>query len=303
MGSEHKSTRERARIAARYYEKLQRDPTVQAIFLFGSTARGEARPDSDIDLLVIAAGSFRHEILNHEGVEFEVFFNNESDTVLFWRENHDDFASFWADAQVIFDREGAVGRLRAEARTLNSEAGLGVGSLSGAFARLAGEDGSIRRWDPALALALGQAVWLALAGAAATALGILIVMPRVTWPHHLLYDVPIALPFVLFLRERWRARGSWRRGGRALDLGVVAVALLRPSSLALGHAPFPPYVSGHALFLTYVLLTTRSPTLRFLAAVVMLQVVCLKVLVWGDPSLYGGIALGLLAGVLRRRLS
>ena len=301
MGSEHKSTREKARIAATYYEVLQRDPAVQAIFLFGSTARGEARPDSDIDLLVIAPGSFRHEVLRREGVEFEVFFNNESDTVLFWHENHDDFASFWADAQVIFDREGAVGRLRMEARNLNAEAGLGIGPLSAAAASPSVEAGRTRRWDPALALAVGRAVWLALAAVALTAAAILIVMPRVAWPHHLLYDVPIAMPFVLFLRERWCARGVWRGGVRALDLSVVAVALLRPSSIALGYAPFPPYVSGHALFLTYVQLTTRSATLRFLAAVVMLQVVYLKVVVWGDP-IYGGIALGLLAGVLRRRL-
>jgi hypothetical protein len=33
----------------------------------------------------------------------------------FWMANEDDFTSFWADARVLFDRDGAVTRLAAAA--------------------------------------------------------------------------------------------------------------------------------------------------------------------------------------------
>ncbi len=40
---------------------LGRDPEVQSLVLFGSRARGEAREDSDLDLLLIVPGSLTPE--------------------------------------------------------------------------------------------------------------------------------------------------------------------------------------------------------------------------------------------------
>lgn len=40
---------------------LGRDPEVQSLLLFGSRARGEARADSDLDLLLILQGSLTPE--------------------------------------------------------------------------------------------------------------------------------------------------------------------------------------------------------------------------------------------------
>lgn len=39
------------------FERLREDPEVETVVLFGSRARGEARADSDLDLLVILQGS------------------------------------------------------------------------------------------------------------------------------------------------------------------------------------------------------------------------------------------------------
>ena len=102
--------------------ELGADSRVSGILLFGSYARGEARPDSDIDLLVVRDGSFSKVVTHRNGVEFEVFFNNESDIIEFWKTNLDDFASFWADAQVLFDRGGATERLAAAAARIRSSA-------------------------------------------------------------------------------------------------------------------------------------------------------------------------------------
>ena len=41
--------------------QLAQDPEVQQIVLFGSRARGDARRDSDLDLLLIVAGSLNPE--------------------------------------------------------------------------------------------------------------------------------------------------------------------------------------------------------------------------------------------------
>jgi predicted nucleotidyltransferase len=41
--------------------RLAKDPEVERLTLFGSRARGDARPDSDLDLLVILHGSLTPE--------------------------------------------------------------------------------------------------------------------------------------------------------------------------------------------------------------------------------------------------
>jgi len=52
-----------------------------------------------------------------------------------------------------------------------------------------------------------------------------------------------------------------------------------------------PFFSGHALFLSYALLTMRSKLAKVTALVVLLEVAYLKIFVWQDATLLGGIAL------------
>jgi hypothetical protein len=66
----------------------------------------------------------------------------------------------------------------------------------------------------------------------------------------------------------------------------------------IGHVPL---ISGHALFLTYSLLSARSRVAQITAFAVLLQVIYLKLFVWHDlitPS--GGILLGSGAALLRQ---
>jgi len=99
---------------------LQQDPGVAVIFVFGSFARGDSRPESDIDLLVITGGTFRREVVQRDGVEFEIFYNNTADTIAFWSQNRDDFANFWRDARVLFDRDGTAAHLARAAAALRA---------------------------------------------------------------------------------------------------------------------------------------------------------------------------------------
>jgi predicted nucleotidyltransferase len=57
------------------------DPTVQAVILYGSIARGEARPDSDIDLAVIAGSVWDRRVELQEAVRAGL--GNECDVLVF----------------------------------------------------------------------------------------------------------------------------------------------------------------------------------------------------------------------------
>jgi hypothetical protein len=110
----------------------------------------------------------------------------------------------------------------------------------------------------------------------------------------LYYLVPITVPFVAFLFDRAESPSRLTIVALAIDVLVIGIALARSA----GHVPF---VSGHALFVTYALLSTRSRVARVSAAIVMIQVLFLKLFLWHDVvSLAGGIVLGsVTAGVSR----
>jgi hypothetical protein len=107
------------------------------------------------------------------------------------------------------------------------------------------------------------------------------------------YFAPIAVPFIAYLfdrAQRWREVRWW------IDVPVVIVSFLR--------AILPiPFISGHALFLTYALLTTQTHLARWTAVIVLIQVAAIKIFVWHDPTLLGGIIVGILAAWVNRALS
>lgn len=110
--------------------------------------------------------------------------------------------------------------------------------------------------------------------------------------HFLLYYfAPMALPFTAFLLERAAFWPESNAKNRSLDGVVLLMALLRAG------LPIPGY-SGHALFLSYALTSSRQRLTRVLALIVLLQVVWLKVQ-WRDATLVGGLVLGLLASLGR----
>jgi hypothetical protein len=111
------------------------------------------------------------------------------------------------------------------------------------------------------------------------------------------YVTPIVVPFVAFLFDRAERFRQLTAIQLVTDALVVGTAVWR----AIGHVP---YISGHALFLTYALFSTRSRVAQVTAAIVMLQVIYLKYIVWHDwVTSTCGIALGLLAALVTRRFS
>ena len=68
-----------------FVNELAADPTTRGVLLFGSQARGTARPDSDADLAIIVDGpGFVMGVAERDGQEFElVHFSEATATAYF----------------------------------------------------------------------------------------------------------------------------------------------------------------------------------------------------------------------------
>ena len=143
-----------------------------------------------------------------------------------------------------------------------------------------------RRWPRSLISHPLPVLLCSLLGASLYALWITWRFPGGDLSGQYLYVVPIVVPFVAFLFDR---ADSFRQAALArlvIDALVVGTAMWR----AIGHVPF---VSGHALFLTYSLLSADSRVARITSALVLLQVIYLKFFVWHDwITPVGGLVLG-----------
>lgn len=95
-----------------HVEELQSDPNVLGILLFGSWARGNNRPDSDVDLLVIVREGFKRAVEYRDGQVFEIIYTTEQGASEYWHSSPDDAVEFWNTSKILFDRDGTVARLR-----------------------------------------------------------------------------------------------------------------------------------------------------------------------------------------------
>ncbi len=107
----------------------------------------------------------------------------------------------------------------------------------------------------------------------------------------LVYHAPIVMVFVSYGFDRLEHRGQLPLWQWIIEALVVLVSLVRAVASI-------PYISGHALFLSYVLVTTPFRLAWWLALGVFLEVVYLKAFVWHDPTLIGGALCGIAAGLV-----
>jgi hypothetical protein len=108
------------------------------------------------------------------------------------------------------------------------------------------------------------------------------------------YFMPVGVVFVSFILERLKELGHTSVQGLILDLIVVLLSIARAVTSI-------PFYSGHALFLSYALLSARLRVVKLLALVVLLQVMYLKLFRWDDwVTLICGLLVGSLAGYYRK---
>jgi predicted nucleotidyltransferase len=104
-----------------FIARQQQEPNVLGIILFGSWARGNNRPDSDVDLVIILRDGYRRAVESHDGQLFEIIYVTEEAAFEFWKNNRDDCAGVWEVATLLFDRDGTVARLEGRVRALLQE--------------------------------------------------------------------------------------------------------------------------------------------------------------------------------------
>jgi len=98
-----------------FLEQLKSRPDVLGVIMFGSWARGNNRPDSDVDLVVILTEGYRRTVEYVDKRAFEIIYTTEKSAMDFWKNYKDDCFSLWSVAKVLYDKDGGVERLKAEA--------------------------------------------------------------------------------------------------------------------------------------------------------------------------------------------
>lgn len=106
----------------RFVDELAADPAVLGIILFGSHARGNARADSDADLVILGErDQFEMGFTERDGQKFELLRRSEAVAIRYAMDNRDNVADFWQVAQILYDPDGATARVRDHAAELLAE--------------------------------------------------------------------------------------------------------------------------------------------------------------------------------------
>lgn len=124
-----------------FFEELYKNPNILGLILFGSYARGDQRPDSDIDLMVIIAeGETKRKIETKASRTYEMIWVTESEALRYWEGDPDGCYGLWLDAQVIFDKNGSTERLRTGAKQIIAKGKEELSSSELAHRRFDAED-------------------------------------------------------------------------------------------------------------------------------------------------------------------
>src|SRR3954447_9370672 len=141
----------------RFVDELAADPAVRAVILFGSHARGNARPDSDADLVILVErDQFEMGFAERDGQKFELLRWSEAVAIRYATDNPDNAADFWQVAEILHDPDGAAARMRAHAAEMLAEGKPPMDEARRAWSRWASDDrldaaAGIAEDDPAAA--------------------------------------------------------------------------------------------------------------------------------------------------------
>jgi len=95
-----------------FIEDLKQRSDVLGIILFGSYARGNNRPNSDVDLVVILSDGYSRTVEHKNGQAFEIIYTTEKGAFDYWESHRDDAAELWEVAKILYDKDGAVESLK-----------------------------------------------------------------------------------------------------------------------------------------------------------------------------------------------
>ena len=102
----------------KFVDELKARNDVLGVILFGSWARGNNRPTSDVDLLVILTEGYRRTVEYRDNQAFEIIYTTADSAFAFWEDNKDDCANLWSVAKIVFDKDGSVQNLKEKAEQI-----------------------------------------------------------------------------------------------------------------------------------------------------------------------------------------
>jgi hypothetical protein len=101
-----------------FMTELSSRPEVLGVAVFGSHARGDARPDADVDVFALVGEGVWRDVEHRDGRTYELLFASEREAREFYAQNPDDCVSTWGEAHILCDKEGRMEALRAYAAHL-----------------------------------------------------------------------------------------------------------------------------------------------------------------------------------------
>jgi predicted nucleotidyltransferase len=108
-------------VTKEFIEELKARADVVGVVMFGSWARGNNRPDSDVDLLVILTEGYRRTVEFKDKQAFEIIYTTAKSALDFWQNKKDDCAGLWAVAKIVYDKDGAIQQLKQKAEEIIKE--------------------------------------------------------------------------------------------------------------------------------------------------------------------------------------
>ncbi len=94
-----------------FLEELKKNPQVRSVILFGSQARGNAREDSDVDLIVVC-NETKRGVEERNGQSFELVYVTEEDAKKYYLQNKDNAVRTWKVAKILYDSDKSAYRLK-----------------------------------------------------------------------------------------------------------------------------------------------------------------------------------------------
>ncbi len=100
------------KIVESFIEELKRNDDVRGILLFGSYARGDQRPTSDVDILVLVREGAWRDVFDREGQAFEMVYASFDLAKDFYTKNPNDAVQQWTDGKIVYDPDEQMDQLK-----------------------------------------------------------------------------------------------------------------------------------------------------------------------------------------------
>ena len=126
-----------------FIEKLKLNPWVVGIILFWSWARGNVRPGSDVDLVVILEEGYSRNVEKEGDQIFEIIYITAEAAFDFWNSHRDDAAWLWEVAKILYDKNGKVNILAEKIKNIILEGKRGFDDAKLGQLRFEAEDSLI----------------------------------------------------------------------------------------------------------------------------------------------------------------